>query len=218
MGLPRPRPVRTTLEGRYCRLEPLASMHAAGLYQSCQAPGLYRWLSEIPPKDEADMRAWVETVQTGDERLFFAVVDRATGKAAGRQALMSIVPAHGVIEVGSICWGEGARRTRVATEALYLSARYAFDDLGYRRFEWKCNAANEPSRNAAQRFGFTFEGIFRQHMWIKGANRDSAWFSMLDGEWPRIKAAYEVWLDPANFDADGAQRSALRIQSSAAPT
>jgi RimJ/RimL family protein N-acetyltransferase len=209
MELPRPRPARVTLEGRYCRLEPLTTAHAAGLYESCRAPELYRWLSEFPPGDEADMRAWVETARTGDERLFFAVIDRVSGKVAGRQALLNIVPAHGVVEIGSICWGEGARRTRIATEALYLFARYAFEDLGYRRFEWKCNDGNAPSRNAALRFGFTFEGIFRQHMWIKGANRDSAWFSMLDGEWPRLQSEYGRWLAPGNFDSDGGQRSRL---------
>jgi RimJ/RimL family protein N-acetyltransferase len=122
---------------------------------------------------------------------------------------MRITPEHGVIEIGNILWGAPIARTRVATEALYLAAKYVFEDLGYRRFEWKCNDLNAPSKRAARRFGFTFEGVFRQHMWVKGANRDTAWFAMLDREWPRIRAAYERWLDPANFDAAGRQRAAL---------
>jgi RimJ/RimL family protein N-acetyltransferase len=117
-----------------------------------------------------------------------------------------------VIEIGAIYWGPQMARTRRATEALYLFARYIFDDLGYRRFEWKCNDRNAPSKRAATRFGFTYEGTFRQHMIQKGENRDTAWFSMLDGEWPAIRAEYERWLDPANFDADGVQRTALRVR------
>jgi RimJ/RimL family protein N-acetyltransferase len=143
--------------------------------------------------------------------LFSAVIDKASGRAAGRQALMRITPEHGVIEIGHILWGPAISRTRAATEALYLAARHVFDDLGYRRFEWKCNNLNEPSKTAAQRFGFSFEGVFRQHMWGKGANRDTAWFSMLDREWPAIKREYERWLDPANFDAAGNQRSKLKV-------
>ena len=123
--------------------------------------------------------------------------------------MMRIEPQHGVIEIGYVYWGPAISRTRVATEALYLFARHVFEDLGYRRFEWKCNNHNEPSKAAAQRFGFTFEGIFRQHMIVKGENRDTAWFSMLDGEWPKLKAGFERWLDPSNFDEAGQQRSRL---------
>jgi RimJ/RimL family protein N-acetyltransferase len=209
--LPRPQPARAALEGRYCRLEPLEPDHATGLYENCRAPELYDWLFEIPPRDAADMRAWVDKVSSISDPFYFAVIDRASGKVAGRQALMRITPEHGVIEIGSICWGTGAARTRVATEALYLFASYAFDDLGYRRFEWKCNNDNAPSKAAARRFGFTYEGLFRQHMWAKGANRDTAWFSMIDGEWPRLKAAHERWLAPANFDPTGIQRSKLEV-------
>ncbi len=122
---------------------------------------------------------------------------------------MRITPEHGVIEIGGIYWGPAIARTRIATEALFLHARYVFDDLGYRRFEWKCNDLNAPSKAAALRFGFTFEGVFRQHMIVKGANRDTAWFSMLDSEWPAIRARFERWLNPANFDADGSQLSPL---------
>jgi len=158
------------------------------------------------------MSAWIAKAGTTDDPLFSAVIDKASGRAAGRQALMRITPEHGVIEIGNILWGPAISRTRVATEALYLAARHVFEDLGYRRFEWKCNNLNEPSKRAALRFGFSYEGLFRQHMWAKGANRDTAWFSMLDSEWPRLRQAYERWLAPANFDAAGRQRARLQIQ------
>jgi RimJ/RimL family protein N-acetyltransferase len=122
---------------------------------------------------------------------------------------MRITPEHGVIEVGGILWGPAIARTRVATEALLLHARYAFDTLGYRRFEWKCNVRNEPSMRAARRFGFAFEGIFRQHMVIKGENRDTAWFAMVDADWPRIRSGFERWLAPENFDREGRQKARL---------
>ncbi len=143
--------------------------------------------------------------------MMWAVIDRARGTAEGRQTLMRIVPEHGVIEVGNIFWGPRLARTRVATEALFLHARYIFDTLGYRRFEWKCNNGNEPSKKAAQRFGFQFEGVFRQHMIQKGRNRDTAWFAMTDGDWPALKREYERWLSPDNFDAAGQQKTALRF-------
>jgi RimJ/RimL family protein N-acetyltransferase len=122
---------------------------------------------------------------------------------------MRIVPEHGVIEIGNILWGPAIARTRVSTEAFYLAARYVFDELGYRRFEWKCNDRNEPSKAAALRFGFMFEGVFRQHMWVKGANRDTAWFAIIDCDWPAIRAGFERWLDPSNFDSAGRQRRSL---------
>ncbi len=142
------------------------------------------------------------------DRIFFATISAEIGAAAGYASFMRMDPANGVIEVGNILLSPALQRTTAATEAMYLMARHVFD-LGYRRYEWKCNAANLPSRRAAERLGFTFEGIFRQHMVIKGRNRDTAWFSMLDHEWPDRKAAFEAWLDPANFDADGRQRTAL---------
>jgi RimJ/RimL family protein N-acetyltransferase len=141
--------------------------------------------------------------------MFYAVIDPATGRAEGRQALMRITPEHGVIEIGSILWGPRMARTRLATEALYLFARHAFDALGYRRFEWKCDALNAPSRRAALRFGFTFEGIFRQHMVVKGRNRDTAWFAITDAEWPAVRTGMERWLSPDNFGPDGQQFSSL---------
>ena len=209
---PRPRPGRVVLEGRYCRLEPLDPVrHGDALFDASMAPGAeerFRWLPE-GPQDRAGYQGWLERSARLEDPMFFAAIDRASGRAEGRQALMRIVPEHGVIEVGSILWGPRMARSRVATEAFFLHARYIFDDLGYRRFEWKCNELNQPSRRAAARFGFTYEGVFRQHMVVKGRSRDSAWFSMLDGEWPRLKAAYERWLDPDNFDEQGRQRSGL---------
>lgn len=208
--LPCPRPARVVLEGRYARLEPLALAHAEGLMAASADASSFDYLFDVPPKDRDDLRAWIEQRMKSEDPLFHAVVDKATGLAGGRQTFMRITPEHGVIEIGNILWGPAIARTRVATEALYLAARYVFEDLGYRRFEWKCNDLNDPSKRAARRFGFAFEGVFRQHMWVKGANRDTAWFAMLDRDWPRIRAAYERWLAPSNFDAAGRQRQKLQ--------
>lgn len=213
MQLPRPKPPRVTLEGRYARLEPLSTIHAADLYLASSGAGAERrfaYLADPVPADAADMHRWVAANAVKDDPLFSAVVDEATGQVAGRQALMRVTPEHGVVEIGHILWGPAISRGRVATEALYLAARHVFDDLGYRRFEWKCNNLNEPSKAAALRFGFRYEGLFRQHMWVKGANRDTAWFAMLDGEWPGLKRRFERWLDPANFDAAGRQKARLQ--------
>jgi RimJ/RimL family protein N-acetyltransferase len=203
-------PLRIMLDGRYARLEPLTTAHVHDLHLSA-GPERFKYLFDNPPQSESDTRTWIESAASSRDPLYFSVIDLATGHAEGRQALMRIVPEHGVIEVGGILWGDRIARTRVATEALYLHARYVFDELGYRRFEWKCNALNQPSRNAAIRFGFRFEGTFRQHMIVKGQNRDTAWFAMLDKDWPRLKAAYERWLAPTNFEANGAQKTQLRF-------
>lgn len=214
--LPCPRPTRVFLDGRYARLEPLGAAHAPALYEASAAPGAERrfaYLSDAPPAALADVEAWIARAAASEDPLFSAVIDQATGRAAGRQALMRIVPEHGVIEIGHILWGAAISRRRAATEALYLAARYVFEDRGYRRFEWKCHNANEPSKAAARRFGFSYEGLFRQHMWTKGANRDTAWFSMLDSEWPSFKREYERWLDPANFDAAGNQLTKLNLRA-----
>jgi RimJ/RimL family protein N-acetyltransferase len=215
----RPRPDGSTLEGRWCRLEKLdLKRHGDHLYASAIAAGSedrFRYLFESPPATRAAFDDWVMRAAAGEDPFFYAVIDRATGRAEGRQALMRITPDHGVIEIGSIVWGPAIARTRVATEALYLFAHYSFDTLGYRRFEWKCNNANAPSRRAAERFGFSFEGIFRKHMVVKGQNRDTAWYAMTDDNWPRIKAGMERWLDPSNFDADGRQKMSLKEASSA---
>ena len=208
-----PRPERSALDGRYARLEPLdPARHGADLLASAQQPGgndRFLYLFEEPPADAAAFQPWLEEAAASADPLFFAVVDKRTGRAEGRQALMRIDSAQGVIEIGHILWGPAIARSRIATEALHLSAAHVFDALGYRRFEWKCNNLNEPSKRAAQRFGFMPEGVFRQHMVQKGRNRDTAWFAMTDGDWPRLKAGYEAWLRPENFDANGQQRSSL---------
>ena len=207
-------PERLVLEGRSARLEPLdPAAHVPGLLAIAQGPDAadrYRWLPDQPPRDAAEVDAWAQRAAASEDPLFFAVIDRASGTCGGRQALMRFDAANGVIEVGNILWGPAIARTPVATEALFLFAAYAFDTLGCRRFEWKCNDRNEPSKRAAERFGFTFEGVFRQHMVVKGENRDTAWFAMTDADWPLIRAAFEAWLDPANVDADGRQRERLQ--------
>lgn len=212
ISLPRPRPQRVNLEGRYARLEPLRhEHHYASLLAACTAPGAaerFRYLFDAAPTPAA-LTTWFEQVTPLQDPLFYAVVDASTGRCEGRQALMRIVPEHGVVELGSIFWGAAIARTRVATEALFLSAEYVFHTLGYRRFEWKCDALNAPSRRAAERFGFSFEGVFRQHMVVKGENRDTAWYALLDSEWRELKPAYEEWLAPENFDAAGQQHQRL---------
>ncbi|WP_431298211.1 GNAT family N-acetyltransferase [Tabrizicola sp. BL-A-41-H6] len=212
---PRARPERVVLDGRFVRIEPLEMRHLDGLFAEVsevdtEAERRFTWLFETPPASREELRAWLERVVQSADPLFFAVIDKASGRVAGRQALMRIDQAFGVIEIGSIYWGPTIARKPAATEALYLMARYVFDDLGYRRFEWKCNNENEPSKRAALRFGFQAEGVFRQHMVVKGKSRDTAWFAMIDKDWPALRARYEAWLDPANFDADGRQRRRLQ--------
>jgi RimJ/RimL family protein N-acetyltransferase len=206
----RSRPARTTIEGDRVRLEPLdPDRHAADLFAAAQGDeALWDYLPYGPFAGVEAMAEHLRAQARTDDPLAFAVV--VDGSAAGIVTFMRIVPEHGVIEIGHIWFGAPLQRTPAATEAIYLLAREAFDGLGNRRFEWKCNAANDRSRNAAERFGFTFEGVFRQHMIVKGENRDTAWYSILDGEWPAVRAAFEAWLDPANFDADGRQRRSLR--------
>lgn len=208
------RPSATRLEGRYVALERLnAATHGDGLFAASstpQADARFTWLFETPAASREEFQEWLDKAATGADPMFYAVIDKASGRIAGRQALMRIDPVHGVIEIGSILWNEWIARNPPATEALYLFMRHVFEDLGYRRFEWKCHNENEPSKTAALRFGFTFEGIFRQHMVAKGRNRDTAWFSIIDSEWPVLKSAYEAWLDPSNFDAKAVQRHSLR--------
>jgi RimJ/RimL family protein N-acetyltransferase len=209
---PCPRPQRIALTGRWCRLEPLEpARHGDDLFAASMAPGAdarFRYLFESPGERPA-FEAWMARAAASPDPLMFAVIDAASGRCEGRQSLMRITPEHGVIEIGNILWGPAVARTRVATEALALFARHVFDELGYRRFEWKCHADNAPSRKAALRFGFQFEGIFRQHMVFKGGNRDTAWFGMTDGDWTRLRPGYEAWLAPANFDRTGCQRRSL---------
>jgi RimJ/RimL family protein N-acetyltransferase len=210
---PAARPERIILEGRLVRLEPLdPSRHGEALWRHIGAnghDGLWHYLFDGPFAEETAFRSYLERLAASADPLFFAVVDQASGHALGFQSLMRIEPAHRAIEVGNILYGPALQRSVGATEAQYLFARHVFDALGYRRYEWKCNALNAPSRRAAERLGFTFEGVFRQHMIVKGRNRDTAWFSMVDGEWPARKAAFEAWLDLANFDAQGSQKRPL---------
>jgi RimJ/RimL family protein N-acetyltransferase len=209
---PRSRPARTALSGSFCRLEPLDPLrHGDDLFVASMAPGAaerFRYLAD-EPQDRAGFEGWLTRAAAGDDPLFFGVIDLTSGRCEGRQSFLRITPEHGVLEAGNILWGPAIARTRVATEALFLFARYAFDDLGYRRLEWKCNADNEPSMRAARRFGFTYEGKFRQHMVVKGRNRDTAWFAMVDADWASVRQAFERWLAPENFDRRGLQKARL---------
>ena len=205
-------PQRIVLSGNYVRLEPIARHHAADLYTASIGEGVperYRFLFEYPPASQADVEAWINKVALLDDQTYVAVIDKATNRALGRQGWMRIYPEHASIEIGGVYWGPAMARSRLATEALYLFARHAFDDLGYRRFEWKCNNRNEPSKAAALRFGFQHEGLFRQDRIVKGENRDTAWYSIIDGEWPALRTEYERWLAPDNFDGEGKQKTKL---------
>jgi RimJ/RimL family protein N-acetyltransferase len=207
---PAGRPERVPLQGARVRLEPIdPGRHQIGLFVAAGEPEIWRYLPYGPYDDEAALAAQLEANAASEDPLFYAIIDLRDGRAGGMASYLRITPEHGVIEIGHIWLGLSLQRTREATEAIYLLARHAFDDLGYRRFEWKCNAANSGSRRAAERFGFTFEGIFRQHQIVKGRNRDTAWYAMVDHEWPAIRAAFEAWLDEDNFDEDGRQRQRL---------
>jgi RimJ/RimL family protein N-acetyltransferase len=207
------RPARTPMVGRFCRLDPLdPAAHAADLFAAMQLDREGRnwtYLPVGPFETLAAFRAWADGVATGADPVFYSVIDLATGKAVGYASYLRIDPKNGSIEVGHINFSPLLQRKPAATEAMYLMMRRVFDELGYRRYEWKCNDQNFPSRAAAARLGFTYEGIFRQMQVVKGRNRDTAWFSILDSEWPRLKAAFERWLAPANFDAGGNQRESL---------
>jgi len=207
------RPERVPLEGRYVRLEPLEqATHGAALWAAtggAEHADLWTYLADGPYADRAPFELALEKKAASQDPLFFAIVDLQTGLAAGHASYLRIEPQHRSIEVGGLVYGPALQRTVGATETIFLLGRHAFEDLHYRRYEWKCNALNSRSRQAALRLGFTFEGIFRHHMIVKGRNRDTAWFSMLDSEWPDRKAALERWLDPDNFDAAGEQKEKL---------
>ena len=202
---------RVALEGELVRLDPVdVARHAGQLFAAqSSAPELWEYLPYGPFESETAFRVWLTERAASSDPLFYAIIEKVSGRALGMASFLRVEPGHGVIEVGHIWYSPALQRTRLATDAMYVMARHVFDDLGYRRYEWKCNALNEPSRRAAVRLGFTFEGVFRQHMVIKGENRDTAWYSMLDGEWPAAKAAFEAWLRPENFDADGRQLRSL---------
>lgn len=209
----RPRPPRSPMEGRYCRVEPIdPERHAADLYSAnALDPEGRNWtyLPYGPFARLADYRSWLDRISAADDPLFHAIIEGRSGRAAGVASYMRIDAAAGVVEVGGINYAPPLQRTAAATEAMYLMMRRVFDELGYRRYEWKCDSLNAPSRAAALRLGFRYEGMFRQATVYKARNRDTCWFSILDGEWPVLRPAFERWLDPANFDAMGRQLRSL---------
>jgi len=207
---PAQRPGPVTLEGRFGRIEKLdPARHATDLWRAMSTDNrLWTYMFYGSFSDAGTFSDFLAKIAALEEQVYYAILNQEN-RAVGWASLMEIRPSPRVIEVGSIVYGTPLQRTPLATEAQYLLARHAFETLGYRRYEWKCDALNASSRRAALRFGFTFEGIFRQHMIIKGRNRDTAWFAMLDTEWPRAKAAFERWLDPNNFDSEKQQRRSL---------
>ncbi|MBP7692563.1 MAG: GNAT family N-acetyltransferase [Anaerolineales bacterium] len=214
---PPPAPARAPLSGRYSRLEPLdVERHAAGLHAANATDAdrrMWTYLPYGPFETLAAYRGWVEAMSAKTDPLFFAIVAADTGRPVGVASYLRIEPAAGCIEVGHIALSPLAQRTPAATEAMYLLMRHAFE-LGYRRYEWKCDALNAPSRAAARRLGLSFEGVFRQATLYKGRNRDTAWYAALDGDWPALRAAFETWLAPANFDTAGRQRQRLSALTS----
>ena len=216
LALPRPAPARVTLRGELCSLQPLdAAAHAAGLFAAYAAAGDasdWTYLGVGPFRSAAEYRAWAEGAAASRDPLHFAVVDNASGAPLGTLSLMRIDSANGVVEVGFVVFSRAMQRTALSTEAHALLMRYVFEELGYRRYEWKCDALNAPSRRAAERLGFSYEGTFRQAVVVKGRSRDTAWFSIIDSEWPALGAEFERWLDPANFGPGGEQLSPLRAR------
>jgi len=210
---PRGRPPRIAMVGRWCRVEPIdPARHAEGLYDAFSEDRegrIWAYLPYGPFAARSAFEDWLSATCLGDDPFFHAIVAADTGKPLGVASYLRIAPEIGVIEVGHINYAPRLQRTAAATEAMALMMRRVFDELGYRRYEWKCDALNERSRRAADRLGFTFEGAFRQATIYKGRNRDTAWFSVLDGEWPAIDRAFRDWLDPANFDDAGAQKKSL---------
>ncbi len=204
-------PPKTTITGSSVRLEAIdPARHVADLYELSKGDDtIWNYMGYGPFADLGAMRTWLDTTAASPDPLYFAIVDQATGRAVGMTSFMRIDARAGAIEIGNIWFAPILQKTRQATEAIFLQMREVFDLWGYRRLEWKCNARNAPSRAAAARFGFTYEGLFRQHMIIKGRSRDTAWFAMLDSEWPETRAAFERWLAPSNFDASGKQKTPL---------
>ena len=213
-----PHPPREAMTGRFCRLEPLdPATHAEDLFRANALDADARHWTYLPYGPFADLaayRAWMDATCLGPDPLFFAIVDPETGRPLGVASFLRIDAAQGTVEVGHLRFSSLLQRRPAATEAMYLMMRRAFE-LGYRRYEWKCDALNAPSRAAALRLGLSYEGIFRQHMVLKQRSRDSAWFAAVDGEWPALDAAFRRWLDPANFDAEGRQR--IRLSALTAP-
>ena len=206
-------PSALRLEGRSVILERLdADRHADPIFRHVQSgdpDALYLYLSPAPPRDPETFRLLVAGMAASTDPFALAIIDKASGEAVGHATYMRIEPAQRVVEVGNILYTPVLQRSVAGTEAMYLMARHAFEELGYRRYEWKCNALNAPSRRAAERYGFTYEGTFRNHMIVKGRSRDTAWFSITEEEWPARRRSFESWLDPANFDLQGRQKVSL---------
>lgn len=214
---PAKRPGPIMLQGHFGRVEKLSPAHTASLWEAVAGhDAIWTYMPYGPFDEAASFAAWIDEFATMDDPYAYAIVDTEEG-AIGMVTLLNIRPSMRVIEVGHVLYAPSLQRTPLGTEAQYLLARYVFETLGYRRYEWKCDSLNAASRNAAQRYGFTSEGIFRQHMIRKGHNRDTAWFAMLDSEWPDRKANFERWLAPENFTADGEQIASLRTLSGASP-
>ena len=203
---------RTAMQGRYCDMVPLETSHAAdlhGAYSADKTGAIWTYMPTGPFSSLSEVEAWVKTCSQSTDPLFFAIIDKRNGKAIGVASFLRMAPANGVAEVGYIAFSPSLQKTPMATEAMYLMMHRVLGDLGYRRYEWKCDALNAASRAAAARLGFSYEGTFRQALVYKGRNRDTAWFSIIDSEWPPIRTAMETWLNPANFDENGQQRHSL---------
>ena len=200
-------PERKPLDGETVRLEPLEpGRHGADLFESTAgADATWTYLPYGPFGGHEEFMRWLDSRAPIADPLTFTIIDKSSAAARGLASFMRMAPEHGAIEIGHIWFSPQLARTRQSTEAIFLMSRYAFDELGNRRLEWKCDSLNEPSRRAALRYGFVYEGVFRQHMVVKGRNRDSAWYSITDGEWPSRRAAFETWLSPLNFDSAGRQ-------------
>jgi RimJ/RimL family protein N-acetyltransferase len=210
---PRPRPPRTAMAGHFCTVEPLEpGHHAAELFEANaedREGRLWTYYNFGPFASLAEYRAWLDNACADPNRLYHAIRDNATGKAVGVAVYQNCQPNFGVIEIGGLVFSPRLQRRPAATEAMYMMMRRVFDELGYRRYEWKCDSLNLPSRAAATRLGFQYEGLFRQAMITRGRNRDTTWFSVIDRDWPALRDAFEGWLDPANFAADSTQRRRL---------
>jgi len=207
-------PRREALRGSHVLLRPLdADADAGPLYAVSHPPAgdpaIWTYLFDGPYESAEQLRRLLAQVEKSDDPLFFTLAGLPAEQPLGLASYLRIAAEHGTIEIGNVMFGTPLQRTTAATEAIYLLVRHAFDELGYRRLEWKCNALNAPSRRAAERFGFTFEGVFRKHYVVKGRSRDTAWYAIVDDEWPAVRAGFEAWLDPANFDGEGRQRRSL---------
>ena len=206
-------PTRTAIEGRYCRVEPIDhKRHAAELfraYSSDKEERLRTYMSYGPFDSEEELSSWLEANSDLGDQVYYALVDKGTGEALGLASYLRIKPEHGVIEIGGITFSPHLQNTTAGTEALFLMMKQAFNELGYRRCEWKCDALNAASCRAAERLGYKYDGLFRQAVVYRGRNRDTAWYSIIDKDWPSTERAYSKWLDPENFDAKGVQKQKL---------